>query len=285
MSQSAVSADPNYAESVAMTGHAEDAATTFDVRVARFPAEDRGTLWLYAYVDGRQFALVDETVELVTPEITNVALPDAAFEVFGRSSAKLRGIGRHTAAMQGQLTAQGLLHPLAHPEPGVGSIPVEIAAELDADHRPINVRPGRVEVMGRVQGTITIAGAVHSIDLPGKWHEQTGIRQQFAPAFTYLFVQGDGIGIMATKHANGAWGYVYRENTTTPITEIDIESYGTIERKFSITLQDGGRIEGAATIVREVSVPIEGKRRPGSTIVVESDIGRLVGVLNDWDPT
>jgi hypothetical protein len=36
--------------------------------------------------------------------------------------------------------------------------------------------------------------------------------------------------------------------------------------------------------VQEWSVPIEGIRRPGSSVVVDSNIGRLTGSLNDWNP-
>ena len=75
---------------------------------------------------------------------------------------------------------------------GVGDVPVSIEAQFVAEHVPINVRKGRIEVMGRVQGNITIDGKTVALDLPGKWHEQTGARASFAPSFTYLFVQGNG---------------------------------------------------------------------------------------------
>jgi len=277
-------AERRYAESVAMTGHAEDAATTFDVRIARFPEQNRGTLWFYAYVNGRQYSLVDEHVQLLTEATTPVAQADVTFSLTGSSSASLAGRDRYSANMTGHLQARGMLHPQAHPEPGQGEIPVEIEASFTAGHTPINVRAGRIEVMGRVRGTVRIDGQQVHIDLPGKWHEQTGERPSFAPAFTYLFLQGEERGLMATRHARGAWGYVFQDGVITDITALEIAPYGQPKREFTATLFDGSMIDGTATIVREVSVPIEGKRRPGATVVVDSDIGHLMGVLNDWRP-
>ena len=284
MSQPAAAADRDYAESVAMTGHAEDAQTTFDVRIARFPGRNTGTLWMYAFVDGRQFSLVDETVQLVDADPTDVTNADAQFAVRGSSTATLAGTARHTSSMQGRLAASGMMHATAHPLPGSGSIPVRIDAIFSAEHTPISVRPGRIEVMGQVRGSITIDGQVFPLDLPGKWHEQTGARPEFAPAFTYFFVQGRNSGIMTTRHAGGAWGYLYQLGTIRPVIAMDITPYGSPERAFTITLEDGATVSGIIKVIREVSVPIEGKRRPGATVLVDSDIGPLVGVLNDWDP-
>jgi len=209
---------------------------------------------------------------------------DVAFAVTGESAASLQGVARYQSDMRGTLQARAKLHATAHPEPGTGTIPVEISASFTAEHTPINVRPGRLEVMGRVQGTVHINGVPHAINLPGKWHEQTGVRPSFAPAFTYLFVQGRQRGLMTTRHAGGAWGYVFRDGQTEAVTAMDIEPYGQPQRRFTATLENGEQIEGRAQVLREVSVPIEGKRRPGATVVIDGDLGRMVGVLNDWQP-
>ncbi|MCB1694199.1 MAG: hypothetical protein KDI19_15615, partial [Pseudomonadales bacterium] len=55
-------------------------------------------------------------------------------------------------------------------------------------------------------------------------------------------------------------------------------------RHFSIRLVDGRTIEGTADVRQRWSVPIEGKDRPGSTVVADTNVGRLIGSLNDWDP-
>lgn len=284
MTTSSFGAERDYAESVAMSGHAEDAATTFDVRIARFPGRNSGTLWFYVYLNGHHYSLVDENVTLLTNTITPVSQADATFELTGSSTAILSGRNRYNPEMTGRLQAQGLLHPLAHPEPGQGEIPVEIDGAFVAEHTPINVRSGRIEVMGRVRATLRIDGEPFDLDLPGKWHEQTGERPGFAPAFTYLFLQGERRGLMTTRHAGGAWGYFFQDDVIRDVVALEIEPYGQSVRDFTATLSDGTTVQGSARIVREVSVPIEGKRRPGATVVVESGVGRMVGVLNDWRP-
>ncbi len=277
-------AELNYAESVAMSGHAADGATTFDVRIARFPAQARGTLWFYVYINGQHYSLVDELVQLADPNPIAVLEPDATFTVTGSSSARLSGQARYQPNMRGELDASGRLHAVAHPTVGVGTIPVELNATFSAQHAPISVRAGRIEVMGEIRGQVTIDGVSHDFVLPGKWHEQTGPRANFAPAFTYLFVQGEGLGLMATSHTAGAWGYVFQKSATLAVTTMQIDPYGGQERRFTATLENGEQVRGRAQVLREVSVPIEGKRRPGATVIVDSDIGRMVGVLNDWQP-
>ena len=89
---------------------------------------------------------------------------------------------------------------------------------------------------------------------------------------------------MTTRHASGAWGYVFRDGEVTTVEAMDIAPYGLRERRFTLRLMDGRSVSGTATVVREVSVPIEGKRRPGATVMVESELGLMVGVLNDWNP-
>ena len=272
-----------YSESVAMTGYAKDASFTFDVRIARFPETGSAALWFYVYAAGEQYALVDETVTTGTGK-TAVDLPDAGFSVSGSATATLAGRARDSDRMTGMLTARGHLHQNAHPPHGTGDTLVQIEAQITASHAPIVVRAGRLEVMGDVRGTVRIGNQAHTFAVPGKWHEQTGDRPSFAPAFTYLFLQGEGTGLMATRHARGAWGYLFEDGQTRKLAGIDIEPYGQPVRKFVASLDDGRTVTGAARIIREVSVPIEGARRPGAAVLADSDIGPLVGVLNDWQP-
>lgn len=276
--------DSSYAESVALTAYSEDARTTLDVRLARFPGKHQGALWLFAYVDEVQYALVDEALALSDQAATTVAADTVRYVVEGISSADFRAENRHGDHMRGWLTAAARVHEQAHPDPGPGGIDVGIEAEFRALHEPIRVRPGRIEVMGRVRARVSIEGEERVIDLPGKWHEQSGPRPEFAPAFTYLFVQGASGGIMLTHHAQGAWGYVFRNDSVIPVRMAEIDPYGSSSRSFTLLLADGDSIQGQARVVREVSVPIEGSRRPGATVLVDGNMGPMVGMLNDWKP-
>jgi hypothetical protein len=213
----------NYAESVAMTGHSTDGNTTFDVRIARLPDRMQSTLWMYAYVDDIQYSLIEHVPSLAHSGRTHIEAKDAEFTFTGHSHAQLLGRDRFSAAMTGYLKAQGNTHQTPHPDPGPGTLPLQIEARFQASHTPINVRAG-------------------------------------------------------------AWGYRFHNNQINMLKTIDIDPYGPPIRQFSARLADGAELSGAAHVVREVSVPIEGQRRPGATVVVHSNLGRMVGVLNDWMP-
>lgn len=276
--------DEHYAESLAVSGMSPDTEFTVSVRLGRFPPHHRGTLWLSAYVAGENYAVTAERLDLPAAGPSNIGDAVMTFEVAGSSMGRIDSEARHTAAMQGTALAVSMAHRASHPTPGEGDIPIRLDASFAVSHLPAQVRPGRMEVMGRVAGTLVIGDRRHEFDMPGKWHEQVGARPRFAPAFTYLFVQGEGIGIMATMHADRAWGYVLENGVTVPVTAMSIDPYGANPRRLTVTLQDGRRIAATAHIKRETSVPIEGQRRPGATVVVDCDLGPMCGALNDWNP-
>lgn len=276
--------DEHYAESVAIDALSPDLTRSFGIRLGRFPPRNTGTLWISAYIDGAYYSVADSGLTLAHTDASPIEAEACDFRVGGTSQASFESHARGSSAMCGQVRADARVHAAEHPAPGPGRVAVSVTAEFRVAHEPVRVRPGRIEVMGQVTAEVLIDGVTHHFDTPGKWHEQVGPRPSFAPAFTYLFVQGDGSGIMATRHARGAWGYVLEHGSTTALTGLDIDPYGTRERSFSATLADGRRISGSATVQRETSVPIEGRRRPGATVIVDSDLGRMIGALNDWNP-
>ena len=276
--------DKHYAESVSISALSEDLSRSFDVRLGRFPPQGTGSLWISAYIDGVYYAVADESLELAHLNPSDIDHEAVEFQVTGSSTAHFESSGRNSPRMTGIVRATSMLHGAEHPGPGTGTIPVSVTAEFRVAHRPVEVRPGRMEVMGSIKAELLIDGAVCQFDSPGKWHEQTGSRRSFAPAFTYLFVQGDGIGIMATRHVQGAWGYVFANGVTTRLTGFEIDPYGSRTRVFTATLEDGRTISGTAEARRQTSVPIEGRRRPGATVAVKSDLVPMAGALNDWNP-
>jgi len=136
---------------------------------------------------------------------------------------------------------------------------------------------------GSVQGTIKVAGKTLTFDhTEGKWHEQTGSRPAFAPAFTYLNLQNKALTLLATGLRDTAVGYAERDGKVIGVDALTIDPVGQEERPFVVTLNDGQRIEGIARKVQDWSVEIEGKARPGSSIIAETSEGNLFGSLNDW---
>ena len=188
-----------YAESSALVATTDDGTTELGLRIARFPATGKGTLWLSAFVGDEGYGVALEDVDLAgVSGATAVELAEARFAVGGPASASIECRDRHTAAMVCTARAEAMTHEGLHPPLGPGTLPVKIEASFHARHagdraRAGLARPGRMEVFGTVEGTITTPHGVYRVSSRGKYHEQTGQRPRFGGAFTYFAVQGEGV--------------------------------------------------------------------------------------------
>ena len=99
-----------------------------------------------------------------------------------------------------------------------------------------------------------------------------------------LALQGETASLLAIGSPRGTGGYVETETGIVAIRSFEIDPEGPERRAFTLGLADGRTIEGVARVVQRWSVPIEGQRRPGTSVLVESDLGALSGSLNDWAP-
>ena len=214
----------DFAESFALVGVEPDASQEISIRIARFPGRGRATLWMSAFVGGRRFAVVDESLDL--GELTGRAPVDSnvvAFAVQGSSRARLESRDRSSETMLGSIHASADAHESLHPPNGPGSLPLEIEARFVAASDAVRVRRGRRELFGRVVAKVTSPAGVFEIDVPGKWHEQTGVRPRFAPAFIYFAVQGDEIALLARGGPGATWGYLKEGDRLTSVESFEID--------------------------------------------------------------
>lgn len=288
-SRAAVAPGRDYAESVAIGAMSDDGSVEVSLRLARSPARGQATVWLHLALGGEVWSLADESSETAGDPVTDVRAATAAFAASGASKVRFASAGRDgghgQGFMRGQVSAHLRADPTRHPEVGTGTVPVQVHLEFVADDAGVRMNDGsRWELFGRVRGHVTTPSGEHAIDLRGKWHEQVGDRPAFAPAFTYLNVQGDGVGLLAIGVSGGATGYALVNGRPSSVDRFEIDPPDIEPRRFLAELADGTRIEGSARSVQAWSVPIEGRRRAGSGVVVESNVGRLVGSLNDWEP-
>jgi hypothetical protein len=274
----------DYAESVAIAGIRSDAGVEFSLRLGRFPARGFGSLWAGAYLGGQSYGAGDN--DLVLADFTGptpIENERVVFEVSGLSSARFESFNRHSNHMQGSVHALAMVHQAAHPPSGRGDTPMKVEAFFEASHQAVRVRTGRMEVMGRVTASIVLPSGEYQFVVPGKWHEQIGDRPRFGPAFVYLNLRGEGIELLASARKNRAWGYAYLGDQVIMVNGFTLDP-PTPKRAFKVALENGKNIQGEAVTIRETSVPIEGRRRPGATVVASTNIGDMVGHLNDWQP-
>jgi hypothetical protein len=275
---------PTYGESVAIGGMALDASSSFSARLGRYPGQGKGSLGMHVHTPSLSYR--GNVGDLGMGSLTG-ATPaqesQACFHVEGLAEATFEREGR-PALLVGRVNAKSFLHEDPDPPPEPGHILVTLNAEFRAHHPCVEVRPGRIEVMGTVRATVTTPGGSLEFEMPGKWHEQVGERPRFGPRFIYLHVQGNGIGLLAIDRDTGAQGYAVEAGSVTMVHRFAIAPLGPDARQFTVELVDGRRIDGEARIVRMSSAPIEGQRRPGATVLVSCTLGQMAGQLNDWNP-
>ncbi len=275
---------PIYAESVQLAGLTVDGAQEISFRVARFPRRGEATLWATACIGDQVYNAAIENLALGEYKgRTPVEDQKVRFDVAGTDQAQLTRQTMRTGLLKGSAKVVFGAHKTADPPPGRGPHPLVIEARFESSHQPVKVRPGRSEVMGRIWVTVRTPAGVHKFQGFGKWHEQVGERPRFASAFTYLGVMGERSGLLAVWLKAGAFGYARLGDQIIAVKTVEFDPLGA-RRKFRVGLENGRVIEGEAVTRRTISTPIEGRRRPSTTVIVASDIGPLVGNLNDWEP-
>lgn len=291
--QDASALSATYAESVEVSGMTADGALELSVRLARFPSRDAGTLWVTVGIGDRIYNAALDNVGLANfTARTHVEDVDAQFEVKAGADNAAVLSRRHDNGLEGLARVTVGAHLTADPPTGPGPQLLTIDTRFASDHTPVYVLPARLEVMGHITATIRTPEGVHTIDGPGKWHEQTGNRPRFAAPFTYLTALGDQHGLLAVKRQPTAFGFAWIGRDIMKVRRVEIDAPTSAmssqrdspaaHRKFRVEIENGRVIEGEATTLRTISLPIEGQRRPGATVAVTSTIGPMVGHINDW---
>jgi S-formylglutathione hydrolase len=276
---------PTYAESSALVAMSDDGSTEIGLRIARFPGRREGTLWLSAFAGDERYGVALDDVDLGGfSGATPVERDQARFAVGGPASASIECRQRHTAEMICTARAEAMTHEDLHPPLGAGSHRLRVEAVFRARHAGDLARAGRMEVFGTVEATIETPRGAHSFTSRGKYHEQTGDRPRFAGPFTYFAVQGERGSLLARGGGGTTFGFALLDGETVKVDTFTIDPLGTPQRAFRVELEDGRTLEGRTEVVRETSVPIEGQRRPSATVEVSTNLGPMIGHLNDWQP-
>lgn len=276
---------PNYAESVMIFGLSEDGTEEISLRLARFPEKGTATVWLHLATGDGAWSLADESFELSGDPVTAVRDDQVSSAAHaGKQVVTFSSTERNAEHMKGRIVATLVADATRHPVLASGEVPIALDLAYQSDSPGFRSATNRWEMTGRLRGSVTIDGKTMNIDLAGKWHEQTGARARFAPAFTYFNVQGPDVAILTIAFAKRTDGYVLKGHHMQGIQSFSIDPAGPDVRNFRLVLQDDSVIEGKARQVQTWSVPIEGKRRPGSAILVDTNLGPMMGTLNDWDP-
>jgi hypothetical protein len=273
-----------WGESCALSGSTRDGDEGFGMRIARFPIRGRGALSGHVLLPGRRLGFNGDPVPLTGHlGLTDVTADVVRFAITDEGEAEMERTRLPDGRFRAVTRARFLAHDAEHPPRGPGAHPVTIEAVFIARHVPVWVRPGRMETAGAVEAMIETPEGSFELKSRGKWHEQIGDRPRFGPAFTYMSIAGDTSYLLAGKNTRARYGFWEQAGETFAVTAFEIDPPAD-RRVFRVTLENGRVIEGEATVKRSHSVPIEGKRRPGTFVVVATSEGELTGIINDWQP-
>ncbi len=279
----------HYAESTMLFALSANGEQEISLRLARFPLTGKATVWLHIADDKAAWAMAHEQFGTSSQATTvNEDVVEFAAE-YGTQSVKFFSQNRNDEQMHGHLRAELMAVASRHPDLGQGRLPVSVDLSYRSASAGYRSPGGRWEMTGSVSGTVTVQGKTIVFDDPGKWHEQVGPRAGFAPAFTYFNVQNESVALLAIAFAQGVTGYGMLNGKTYELQAFEIQPPPAALRSFNARLYDAQTdtvqlIEGRARVVQQWSVPIEGQRRPGSAVIVETNLGQMFGSLNDWQP-
>ena len=279
----------HYAESTMLFALSADGKQEVSLRLARFPLTGKATVWLHVADGEHAWAMAHETFTA-----TNLATPmqdeDVSFAAHhGAQFVRFSSHNRRGQNMQGALSAELLAVVTRDPKLGEGTVPVAIDLRYQSASPGYRSETGRWEMTGTITGTVTVQGETITFNNPGKWHEQIGARRRFAPAFTYFNVQNDTVALLAIAFDQGVTGYGMFDGQLYELQSFEIQRRQTGPRSFKARLYNAQTdtvqvVEGFARTVQQWSVPVEGQRRPGAAVVVDTNIGQMFGSLNDWQP-
>jgi len=275
---------PTWAESAEFNCVSADGASGFLVRLARYPGARQAWLWLCVWLPDAIYAYNDDTLALTGYEgVTRVDASDVTYALSGDASATLCRLGSPESLSSVTAAASAPAHRADHPPVGSGAAPIRIEAVFTPLHTPRTRMRGRSEVLGTASGTVWTPRGALELSGGAHWHEQHGERPRFANAFTYVTLRGADAGILTSRGPRAASGFVVRAGATASVATLEIDPPAA-SRAFRATLEDGSAVSGVAHTVHSFSMSIEGVRRPGTTVVAETTLGRLSGVINDWQP-
>lgn len=274
----------DYNESVMVFSMSDDGEQEISLRLARFFEQARGEVWLHVATSEGAWSLAWDGLQLPHTRATSVFDASAVYEAQrGDESVRFATDARHEGGMRARVTGRLLANPTRHPEPGAGRVPVSFNLAFSGSWPGVRSANGRWELTGAVDGWIEVDGRRTAISHQGKWHEKFGPRPTFARSFVYFAAQAEDRALLAIGSSAGAGGFFQQDGEVRQVTGLDIDPHGPSAREFVITLDDGEVLTGTARVVQEWSVPIEGRRRPGSAVLLNGDLNGMTGTLNDWE--
>ena len=258
-------------ESVYLDAVSPDGRTAFVTRLARHVDEGVAWLWLHGFGDGFGTAFLRDDIELRAPATEETATGACYTLDAGGVIARFERDGPASAPDAARVTVR-------LPEQGI---------ELEATFAPSGPAgsnlPGRTEVLGRVDATMTTPAGRATLSAFGQFHEQHQTAPRFQVPFTYGTLRGDDGGVVFVIGPRASGAFVRRADGTSTAREVRISPPGD-ERELDVELDSGAVLHFQLERSHHYLLPIGGHPRESSIVVARGADAVLSGCVNDWTP-
>lgn len=262
-----------WSESVYLDAVTADGTTGFVTRLARHTDDGVAWLWLHAFLPD------DDGVASVRDD-----LPCDA----GRTVDDGRGVvyGLDTGDVSARFERRGPKDAPTGATVGVrigGPSPVTLEATFTPSGATGSNLPGRTEVLGDVEATLTTARRAYELGARGQYHEQHQDAPRFTVPFTYGTLRGERLGLVFLIGAARSGGFVRRGDAIELATSVSIDPVGE-SRSLRFALESGDQLELELRRTHHYLVPIAGRDRESSLVHAVTGADELSGCVNDWQP-
>lgn len=269
-----------WSESVYADCVSEDGQSGFIVRLCRYPEQNTAWLWAHAFFPGKLLAYNDNYLPC-PGGITRVEEADVTYSLSGDPSVLFKRIGPRDQPSGGKVSGAVMAHPDPDAANGPGTVSLQIEAELHPRHPPWRPNKYRSEWLGDAEGKLVTGDSRVEIRGLGHWHEQHQKAPRWQVPFTYLTLRGPNLALILTAMKGDDQGFILRGSEISRVISIAIGPPGP-RRSCQFTLEDGSRLSGEIMTTHQYTVPIYGRRRPGTLVTAEVGGERLSGCVNDW---
>jgi len=271
---------PIWSESAYLDCVSEDGMTGFVLRLSRYPSAGTGWLWCHVFLPSGVYAYTDHYLTCGS-ERTAVESAGVHYGLDGTVDAGMTRSGERGSPEFARATVSVRAHADRNAGHGPGDVPVRVAAIFWPLSASRTVVPGRIELLGRVEGKISVGRSEVDIVGLGQWHEQHQEAPRFQAPFIYMTLRGADLALVGTIGPRRSTGYVRRGNELTQIDALAVSARAPA-RAIRISLADGSVLAGSLETTHEYSVPIFERRRPGTLVRGTIDGHPVSGCVNDY---
>ncbi len=266
-------------ESVHSGVASEDGEQRLTMRLCRYPNLGLAWLWMHARIDGQFYSFVDH----LAPSGTDASVVDGDHVRYSDAAGALvfERNGKVNAPTSAIVNGRCMARKSATSAFGKGDQRMEASIAFSPERLYSGLNQGRTEVFGKGRAAVTINGKRVEFSGPAQFHEQGQTNPRFTAAFCYMTLWGEGAASTMLITARRRDGYLLEGDKATEVKAVTIDPPAE-QRALSVTLADGRKLAGLATVRQAYTLPMVGNTWRGHMMNVDLGGRTYRGHVNDY---